>query len=122
MVTNHIGIKVKDVEACKKFYCENLGFEVEHKYEDEDKILMFLKNENSVLELIYSKNKEFGSVNNGIIEHIAFTVDDIQEYIDKLKKNNVKFLTDIIKVDGKLVTFFEGSQGEKLELVEHLKL
>lgn len=37
-------------------------------------------------------------------------------------KDNVKFLTDIIKVDGKLVAFFEGSQGEKLELVEHLKL
>ena len=42
MLTNHIGIKVKDIEKVQKFYCQNLGFECEHKYEDEDKILVFL--------------------------------------------------------------------------------
>lgn len=43
MLTNHLGIKVKDIEKVEKFYCENLEFEFEHKYEDEDKILVFLK-------------------------------------------------------------------------------
>ncbi|MCR1933185.1 VOC family protein [Clostridium tepidum] len=121
MLTNHIGIKVKDIEKVQKFYCQNLGFECEHKYEDEDKILVFLKNKNSVIELIYSKNKEYSSAVNGIIDHIAFSVNNIQECIDKLKKKNVKFITnEITEVDGKMIIFFEGAEGEKIELVQYI--
>ncbi|KEI97752.1 VOC family protein [Clostridium botulinum] len=121
MLTNHLGIKVKDIEKVEKFYCENLEFEFEHKYEDEDKILVFLKNENSVLELIHSKNNVHNSVKNGIIDHLAFTVTNIQEYIDKLKRKNVNFITnEITEVDGKLIIFFEGAEGEKIELVQYI--
>ncbi len=72
MLTNHLGIKVKDIEKAQEFYCENLEFEFEHKYEDKDKILVFLKNENSVIELIHSKNNVYNSVKNGIIDHFSF--------------------------------------------------
>ncbi|EJP6471223.1 glyoxalase/bleomycin resistance/dioxygenase family protein [Clostridium sporogenes] len=120
MLTNHLGIKVRDIEKVQKFYCENLEFEFEHKYEDEDKILVFLKNENSVIELIYSKNKEYNSVINGIIDHVAFTVTNIQECINKLKRKNVKFITnEVTEVDGKIIIFFEGAEGEKIELVQY---
>ena len=118
MLTNHLGIKVKDIEKAQKFYCE---FEFEHKYEDKDKILVFLKNENSVIELIHSKNNVYNSVKNGIIDHLAFTVTNIQEYIDKLKRKNVNFITnEITEVDGKLIIFFEGAEGEKIELVQYI--
>ncbi len=115
MLTNHLGIKVKDIEKVQKFYCENLEFEFEHKHEDEDKILVFLKNENSVVELIHSKNNVYNSVKNGIIDHLAFTVTNIQEYIDKLKRKNVNFITnEIAEVDGKLIIFLKVLKGRKL--------
>ncbi|WP_434296544.1 VOC family protein [Clostridium sporogenes] len=121
MLTNHLGIKVKGIEKAQKFYCENLEFQFEHKYEDKDKILVFLKNENSVIELIHSKNNVYNSVKNGIIDHLAFTVTNIQEYIDKLKRKNVNFITnEITEVDGKLIIFFEGAEGEKIELVQYI--
>lgn len=121
MFTNHIGIKVKNIDNSQIFYCKNLGFSYDHKYEDDNKILVFLKNENSVLELVYLKDTEYNSVKNGIIDHIAFTVDNIYEYIDKLKNRGVKFISDeVIKIDGKLIVFFEGSEGEKIELVQYL--
>lgn len=121
MLTNHIGIKVKDIEKSINFYCENLGFMFEHKYEDKDKILVFLKNENSIIEFVYKKDDKYNSVNNGIIEHLAFTVDDIHQYINKLKNNNVKFLLDdVVTVDGKYIIFFEGPNGEKMELVQYI--
>lgn len=121
MLTNHVGIKVRDIENAQKFYCDNLEFTFEHKYEDEDKILVFIKNENSVIELVYSKNNAYSSVNNGVIDHLAFTVTDIKKYIDKLKKNNVNFITnEITEVDGKLIIFFQGPEEEKIELVQYI--
>ncbi|EJO5347621.1 VOC family protein [Clostridium botulinum] len=121
MFTNHLGIKVTDIEKAKKFYCENLEFQYDHKYEDEDKILVFLKNENSVIELVYSKNNIYNSVTNGIIDHVAFTVDDIHEYINKLKKKNINFITkEVIEIDSKLIIFLQGPEGEKIELVQHI--
>jgi lactoylglutathione lyase len=121
MLTNHIGIKVRDIEKSQKFYCENLEFIFEHKYEDDNIVLVFLKNENSVIELVYSKNNIYSSVKNGVIDHLAFTVTDIHKYIDKLKKRNVNFITnEVIALDGKLIIFFEGADGEKIELVQYV--
>lgn len=121
MLTNHIGIKVKNAERSQKFYCENLGFTLDHKYENENVILVFLKNENSVIELIHKKNVSYDSVQKGIVEHVAFTVDDIHAYVNKLKNNNVKFISDGLKeVDGKMIMFFQGPDGEKLELVQFI--
>lgn len=121
MLTNHIGIKVKNIEESQKFYCDNLGFELDHKYDDDKRTLVFLKNENSVIELVYVKTSEYNSVMNGIVEHIAFTVDDIEKYTEDLIDRGVKFVTcHPMEIDNKLVIFFEGPSGEKLELVQHL--
>lgn len=119
MFTNHIGIRVRDIEKSSKFYCEILGFELKERFENEKLILLFLKNENTVIELVYAKNNEYDYVRNGILEHMAFTVDDIKKYVDKLKENNIKFISkDIIKFKGEYIIFFEGPDGEKLELVQ----
>ncbi|WP_040327334.1 VOC family protein [Clostridium ihumii] len=122
MFTNHIGLKVKDIEYCKSFYCENFDFKIHHEYEDERIKLTFLENENSIIELIYTKEKDYNYVQNGIVEHIAFTVDNIDLYKEKLMKNNVKCISKEFKeVDNKKIFFIEGPSGEKLELVEHIR-
>lgn len=121
MFTNHIGLKVRDIEKSQDFYCENLDFIFESKYENDNVILLFLKNENSVIELIQSKDSIYTSVNHGIISHLAFTVTDIHQHIDKLKKNNVQFTqNEVRESNSKLIIFFEGPDGEKLELVQYI--
>jgi len=121
MFTDHVGLKVRDLDSSVKFYCENLEFEVESKYENEMSNIVFIKNENTVIELICPKNGEYGQVPNGIISHLAFTVKDMAYYIDKLKKNNVSFVTDEPKkMESKQIIFFTGPDEERLEFVQYL--
>lgn len=121
MFTNHIGLKIRNIEKSQNFYCENLDFVFENKYESDSAIILFLKNKNSVIELIQSKDNVYTSVNHGIISHLAFTVTDIHQHIDKLKKNNVQFTQNEVKeFNGKLIIFFEGPDGEKLELLQYI--
>ncbi|MEG2354213.1 MAG: VOC family protein [Clostridium sp.] len=122
MLTNHIGIKVRNIQEAEKFYCENLEFKLEHRYDDDKRTLVFLENASTVIELIYVKTLEYSSVANGIVEHIAFTVENIEEYAEKLRDNGVEFSTcHPMELDEKLVIFFQGPNGEKLELVQHLR-
>ena len=119
MKTNHIGIRVRDIEASTKFYCDLLDFEFDHRFETPKLILVFLKNEDTKIELVYSKDGEYDYVRNGILEHFAFTVPDIYAHVEKLKNNNVNFISkNVIKFKDELIVFFEGPNGEKLELVQ----
>lgn len=122
MLTDHIGIKVRDIDASVKFYCDNLDFMVDSKFENERSKIVFLKNENTVIELICPKTGEYDFVSSGIINHMAFTVSDIYAYIEKLKKNNVKFDTEAPRelLDKKII-FFAGPDGESLEFVQYVK-
>lgn len=120
MFTDHIGIKVRDINASTKFYKENLEFEVESIYENQISNIVFIKNENTVIELICPKSGEYSQVPNGIVSHIAFTVKDMAYYVEKLKKNNVSFVTaEPKKMEGKQIIFFTGPDGESLEFVEY---
>lgn len=119
MFTNHIGIRVSNIEVSEKFYSEVMGFTLKERFENEKLILVFLQNENTVIELVYQKDGLYNYVKNGILEHMAFTVPDIEKYVEKLKEHNITFISkNIIKFKGELIIFFEGPDGEKLELVQ----
>ena len=120
MLTDHVGLKVRDLNISKNFYRENLDFEEVSTHENERVNIVFMKNENTVIELVCDKKGEYGQVPNGIVSHIAFTVPDIKYYIEKLKKNNIKFEMDEPMVMGnKLIIFFPGPDGERLEFVQY---
>lgn len=121
MLTDHIGIKVRDLNISKKFYQENLDFEEVSTHENERVNILFMKNENTVIELICAKNGAYEQVPNGIVSHIAFTVPDIKYYAEKLKKNNVVFETnEPMVMANKLIIFFAGPDGERLEFVQYV--
>jgi len=122
MLTDHIGIKVKDLSTSVEFYSKNLDFTVDSTFETEKSNIVFLKNENTVIELICPKNGAFDYSANSVINHMAFIVPDIYEYIEKLKKNNVKFKTGgPMEATGKKIIFFYGPDGEDLEFVQYIK-
>jgi lactoylglutathione lyase len=121
MLINHTGIVVKDMNTSKDFYMEVLGGEVEHEFENDSVHLVFMDFGNGVIELIKRKNEEFSGT-NGVVEHIAFTVDNVERAIERLRTYKVKFISETPKsIDNKKVFFFQGLNGEKLEFVEHLK-
>lgn len=117
---NHVGVIVDDMEIAKKFYEEVIGAKLEHAYENERVQLAFYRIGSGVVELVKRKNTNHNR-NLGVVEHIAFTVDNIEESVKLLKKHNVKSISEeIISMENKLLFFFEGPNGEKLEYVQYV--
>jgi lactoylglutathione lyase len=117
---NHVGVIVDDMEVSKKFYEEVIGAVLEHTYENERVQLAFYRVGSGVIELVKRKNTEH-SRNLGVVEHIAFTVENIEESVEALKKNNVKPISENIStMENKLLFFFYGPNGEKLEYVQYV--
>lgn len=115
----HIGIKVTDIEKSIKFYTEIFNCEVIKKYEKWDMKFVFLKfqDTNSTIELIQDPN--YVKKETGMIEHIAFEIINMEKEIERLKKMNIKILTEEpLDFDSGKILFFEGPDGEMLEFYE----
>jgi lactoylglutathione lyase len=56
----------------------------------------------------------------GIVNHLAFSVENVEEEMTRLKQLGVEFDNDIPRVvlGGVKIAFFTGPDGEVLELVE----
>jgi len=116
----HIGIRVRDLERSLKFYQNILGGELISKKEMEGVSLAFLKFGNLELELIDKEKYDY--LPNGIIEHIAFRVDNFEAEIKRLRDLEVKFLMEKpIDFGDCRIIFFEGPDGEHLEFMEEVK-
>jgi catechol 2,3-dioxygenase-like lactoylglutathione lyase family enzyme len=50
--------------------------------------------------------------------HLCFAVDDIQKEIEKLERNNVKILSDLLDFNDRILVYFEGPDGIILELAQ----
>lgn len=120
LLMNHVGIIVKDSMISRRFYLEVLGLELEGIHEDERVILTFLKAGQGTIELIEKKNVE-EVLPRGVVEHIAFTVENMEEKVNKLKECNVTLISGEPYIVGKKkIFFFQGPNGEKLEFVQIL--
>lgn len=114
---NHIGVIVNDVEKSAKFYVDNFGAKITRRHKDERITIIFVSSGNGVVELIeYLKDDEKKKLG---IDHIAYTVDDIEEALQNLKDENVKLISAEPKYfENDKIFFFEGLNGEKFEYVQ----
>jgi catechol 2,3-dioxygenase-like lactoylglutathione lyase family enzyme len=79
------------------------------------------------LELIhYSRPKStadpgIGRANSIGFRHLAFTVDNIEEEVEKLKKSGIRFLSNVhvYEKSGKKLVYFHGPDNILLELAEY---
>ncbi|GKU75919.1 VOC family protein [Paenibacillus sp. L3-i20] len=119
----HIGIMVKNIEASITFYTTILG--LEHKQtsihtNDIIKLafLSFPGHEETEIELIQGYNDNLPT--EGKVHHIAFTVDDIESELSRIKELNVSLHdTEITTLpNGARYFFFYGPDGEHLELFQ----
>lgn len=119
----HVGLQVKDLEASIQFYTEVLGLEFIEKQDHVDPSLKLaflgLKDtKEPIIELISGYNPNLPT--EGKVHHIAFTVDNIDEEIARLKELDVTFIDEAVTTlpSGAKYIFFNGPDGEWVELFQ----
>ncbi len=119
----HTAIIVKNLEESIEFYENVLNFQLRTTGNTGKRKLAFLfvKDHPEVeIELIEElTDKESPSI-NGVVDHIAFAVEDIEETIKDLQEKGVPFLDEkpSLTAFGKKNIMFKGINGERLQLIE----
>lgn len=114
----HIGIMVNDLGRSVEFYRKVLGLSLIEKRDLPHAKLAFLKVGDTELELIEgAKGYEEA---DGIVNHLAFAVEDLDAVLAHLKQQEVSLIDESPREiwDGCRIAFFRGPDGEKLELFE----
>ena len=139
--TRHVGIVVNDLNKTRDFWINTLGFKLhieameESPYIDDllaikDPALTTVKlidTKGFIIELLKFENYQVekswsGDLKTTGLTHIALTVDNLDELVKGLFKDDYQTLSDIkVSPNGKVkVVFVKGPEGLMLELVEEL--
>jgi len=118
----HTAIKVSELEVSKEFYVDALGLTVELENETEDQRNSFVMAENDAgLQLIEPKPPGPPPDPSGI-DHIAVTVNDVEEAFDRLTETNgypVVAEPETISETARFA-YVEDPDSYHVELVEYL--
>ena len=136
-----MGIVVNDLDKTRDFWTNALGFKLHVKALEESPFideLLAIKNpalttvklidsKGFIIELLKFENYEVGNYWSGDLKttgltHIALTVDNLNELVVNLKKQNYQPMSEIkISPNKKVkVVFVRGPEGTILELVQGL--
>lgn len=120
----HVGLYIKDVERSKTYYSDVLGFTCVSEFTNDfgDK-LAFMKSGSMILELI--QHKVWMDRRDGLFDHIAMQVDDIEAVSAALKSKGVEFEDEIFFEtrishfkNGVKYQAFRGPDNEHLEIYQ----
>lgn len=117
----HVGIRVTNIERSLTFYQEVLGLQLRLRAPlNEEVELAFLSHPNQPdfeVELICRNNMPD---KEGLVNHLAIRVEKMEDELARLKQLGViiKDETPRTILNGVKIAFFEGPDGEVLELVE----
>jgi methylmalonyl-CoA/ethylmalonyl-CoA epimerase len=98
---NHLGIVPKDFSQSKKFFMDILGLNHEggEVVEEQKVSVEFIRCEHSRLELLEPTSKDspiakFLETRGAGIQHVALEVDNLDNWIEHLKKNNIRLIDE----------------------------
>lgn len=117
----HIGLVVQDAERSSLFYQQILNCEKVNVYQDEWVKLIFLNSDGQIIELIQHLQKNTSEQRaNGVVDHIAFEVEDASAEMKRLGAAGVELLSDKPHSLGKnFKNFFcLGPDGERIEFTQ----
>ncbi|WP_102272608.1 VOC family protein [Cytobacillus massiliigabonensis] len=115
MKWHHAGIQVSNLNDSIQFYKRMFGFSFEKYLMFQDEKIVFLRNENVQIELIESEENKapLHSI------HIAWQLEDIEDWIRKLKKEGLYPLEGPYSLkNGWITVFYEGPDREIIELIQ----
>lgn len=119
---SHVGIVVQNMEEAVEFYTKILGCQLHNQQKDEHIEFTLLKAGDQEIELLKFPG-DTKERKEGVISHIAFSVEDIEKEIGRLKEAGIRLETDQPReVSGNIkIFFFNGPAGESIEFVQHGK-
>ncbi|MGZ4031223.1 MAG: VOC family protein [Tumebacillaceae bacterium] len=119
----HVGVMVKNLETSIAFYSEVIGMEHRGTLLHTDGVIRlafmgFADSKETEVELIEGYNS--GLPTEGKVHHLAFTVDKLEPEVERLRALQVTFIDKDITTlpNGSRYIFFEGPDGEWIELFE----
>jgi lactoylglutathione lyase len=122
----HTMIRVGDLEASKRFYCEALGMKVlrEENFPDGQFSLCFIgygdESSNTVIELTYNYGRTAYTLGDAF-GHVALGTDDIQAACERVRALGYKVAREPgpMKHGTTVIAFVEDPTGYKIELIEN---
>lgn len=121
----HIAIIVTDMDRSLNFYSDIFGFKVRLRGEGPKREMAFLyleKQKDMEIELIKDLEPadEYSEV--GKVNHLAFTVPDLEEAIRYFSKKGIEFTSEEAKptLEGGKMIMFYGPDNELLQFVERV--
>lgn len=131
---NHVGIRVPDYEAAKKWYTEKLDFRVIHEWPYADEKLAYLAPANTNdfwIEILgngkLSKPVVYDDLGKSLevagYHHICMDVTDIDKIVAELKRRGVTIVGDTFYLEaiGRKLAFLRDPWGNMIELSEVVK-
>ncbi len=126
---DHVAIVVEDIDRALNFWRDGLGLEVTHVEDvpEQNSVVAFLPAGAAEVELVKPTDEESGVARylrkrGPGIHHLCFEVDDIQEYLERLRAMGVRLINPepVIGTGGKLIAFIhpESTHGVLVELYE----
>ncbi|MGE7665589.1 VOC family protein [Ureibacillus composti] len=118
----HTAIIVKNLEESIKFYEDILNFKLRAAGSNESRKMAFLYVEDNPqveIELI-EELTDVGQLADGVVDHLAFAIENMAESMEELKAKGIEFLTEEPKLTifGDKMILFRGINGELLQLIE----
>jgi lactoylglutathione lyase len=122
----HTAIIVSDMDHTIQYYSDMFGFKVRLRGSSKTREMAFLYLEEQPsmeIELIRDIDPLDEYNKSGIVNHLAFAVEDINQAIIYYEKKGIKFLSDQPKstLEGGLMILFYGPNGELLQLIERAR-
>jgi lactoylglutathione lyase len=122
----HTAIIVSDMDHTIQYYSDMFGFKVRLRGSSKTREMAFLYLEEQPsmeIELIRDIDPLDEYNQSGIVNHMAFGVEDINQAISYYEKKGIKFLSDQPKstLEGGLMILFYGPNGELLQLIERAR-
>jgi lactoylglutathione lyase len=122
----HTAIIVSDMDHTIQYYSDMFGFKVRLRGSSKTREMAFLYLEEQPsmeIELIRDIDPLDEYNKSGIVNHLAFAVEDINQAISYYEKKGIKFLSDQPNstLEGGLMILFYGPNGELLQLIERAR-